>query len=316
MRPRVTFFSPLLLSLLLGPAAVQATNVLLPLYVYPSWQGWWDNVYAAIAANPTATFQVILNPDSGPGASDGDGNPPEPGYNSDWVAAVARLNAHPNVQTLGYAHTGYGARDDADVDADVAAWAAWNTAYAGPENISVHGIFFDEVPNWPGRRGRADVRYMAAREAYAREQFNVSAARPSFSSTSSSSASSTSSSSSSPSSFFFQTIYNVGAQVIHPEYFSLADSVVVYENYASEYASAGDGVLRDNVPAGLAARSSILLHDFVSDDDLPAGDVEAWLQSWVDAGLGGANILDYGYDQANTADALADIGSVARILSS
>lgn len=313
MHPRAIFS----LLALLGPAA-QATSILLPLYVYPSWQGWWDNVYAAIAANPTATFQVILNPENGPG----NGAAATPGYNSDWVAGVARLNGYPNVQTLGYAHTSYGARPAADVDADVAAWAAWNT-YAGPENISVHGIFFDEVPNWTGRKGRADVRYMAAREAHARSQFNVSSSwRPDFSSTSSGwrgrgkknpHAANWPPSSSSSSSF--QTIFNVGTQVVHPEYFAQADSVVVYENYASEYASNGDSVLRDNVPTRFAARSSILLHDFVS-ANLDAGDVEAWLRSWVDAGLGSADIVDYGYDQANTADAPADIGSVARVLSS
>lgn len=314
MHPRALFS----LLALLGPAA-RATSILLPLYVYPSWEGWWDNVYAAIAANPTATFQVILNPDNGPGGGNGNAAA-TPGYNIDWVAGVARLNAYPNVQTLGYAHTSYGARDAADVDADVAAWAAWNT-YAGPENIAVHGIFFDEVPNWTGRKGRADVHYMAAREAHARAQFNVSSWRPDFSSSSRwrGRGDKNSHSHSRPpapsSSFSFQTVFNVGTQVVHPEYFAQADSVVVYENYASAYASDADSVLRNNVPAGLAARSSILLHDFVS-ASLPAGDVEAWLRSWVDAGLGSADILDYGYDQANTADAPADIGSVASILSS
>lgn len=283
-----------LLSLLLP--AVQATKVLLPLYVYPSWQGWWDNVYTAIAANRNVSFQIILNPSNGPGGN-------TPGYNSDWIAGVARLNAYPNVQTLGYVHTSYNARSTADVQTDIAAWAGWNT-YAGA-NISVHGIFFDEVPNWSGTKGRNDVGYMAGVTAYARSQFSPRVL---------------SSSSPSQKAVFY---YNVGTKSVHAEYFAagMADYVIVYENYASAYyqaaapaAPAASSVLSANVPAGMANKSSILLHDFAL-SNLPAANVQSWLRSFEAAGLGSANILDYGYDQANTADAPADIGSVARILS-
>lgn len=296
---RATHLLPLLL-----PAA-QATKVLLPLYVYPSWQGWWDNVYAAIAAHPGVPFQVILNPDNGPGGGGGGGGGPQPGFNSDWAAGVARLNAHPNVQTFGYVYTGYGARPAADVDADVDAWAAWNddgASAAGPGDISVRGVFFDEVPNWSGRRGGDDVGFMAGRAAHARARFNATTTTTT------------------TTTMDFQTIYNVGARVAHPEYFAAAgdggaDYVVVYENYAAAYDPSV--VLRDNVPASaaLAARSSVLLHDFVA-AGLPASDVAAWLGDLVGAGLGSANVLDYGYDRANTADGPADIGSVAEMLSS
>lgn len=284
MHPK--YFVPLLLP------AVQATKVLLPLYVYPSWQGWWNNVYTAIATNPNVTFQVILNPSNGPGGS-------TPGYNSDWVTGVTKLNSYPNVLTLGYVYTSYSARPTADVQTDVAAWAGWNTytagAAGGAANISVHGIFFDEVPNWTGPRGRNDVAYMAGVTAHARSQF-------------------TQSWSSSSQTVFY---YNVGTKTVHAEYFSagMADSVVVYENYASAYRAGGaSSVLSANVPAGMANKSSILLHDFGS-SGLPASNVESWLRSFQDADLGSANILGYGYDQANTADGPADIGSVARILS-
>lgn len=43
-----------------------ATDILLPLYIYPS-SGVWDPVYDAISDNPDVTFRVIVNPDSGPG---------------------------------------------------------------------------------------------------------------------------------------------------------------------------------------------------------------------------------------------------------
>lgn len=179
--------------LFLFSSAVQATKVLLPLYIYPSWQGWWNNVFAAVGANPNVTFQIILNPLNGPGGT-------TPGYNSDWVAGVSRLNSYRNVHTLGYVHTSYNARDRADVEADVAAWAGWNAYVA--RNISVNGIFFDEVPNWATpRNGKNDVAYMANLTAYSKAQFGARAPR-------------------------FQTIYNVGTKSVHPEYFTQADYVV------------------------------------------------------------------------------------------
>lgn len=286
---RATHIIPLLLH------SAQATNVLLPLYVYPSWQGWWNNVYTAIAANPHLLFQVILNPDNGPGSGS------SPGYNSDWVTGVATLNSYPNVQTLGYVSTSWGARSASDVDADVATWAAWDSSVtSGSGNISVAGIFFDEVPNWTGSKGTSDVSYMTARSTNARSQFAAASSPP----------------------YRFQVVYNVGTQVVHSEYFGTvsstgagADLVVVYENYASAYNPST--VLANNVPSSsaLAARSAVLIHDFV-DAELSSSTVASWLDGLRGAGVGSANILDYGYDKANSADAPAAIGTVAGILSS
>lgn len=179
--------------LFLSLSAVQATKVLLPLYVYPSWQGWWNNIYTTVAANPNITFQIILNPSNGPGGD-------TPGYNSDWVTGVSKLNSYYNVHTLGYVHTSYNQRTLADVKTDVAAWAGWNTYKA--QNISVNGVFFDETPNWnPSQNGINDIDYMGNLTAYAKAQFNTTAPR-------------------------FATIFNVGTKTVHPEYFHQADYVV------------------------------------------------------------------------------------------
>ncbi|KAJ4389507.1 hypothetical protein N0V93_006977 [Gnomoniopsis smithogilvyi] len=258
----------------------EATKLLLPLYVYPSWQGWWDNIYAAIAANPNLEFQVIVNPSNGPGGS-------TPGYNSDYISGVTRLNSYPNVHTFGYVYTSYGSRSLADVNQDTSYWANWNTYTAA--NISINGVFFDETPNWTGNQGDNDVAYMTQATEYAHSLFDSETSA-------------------------FELIYNVGQQSNHLEYFDddMADFVIVFENYADQYA---DTIIQNNVPAGLADKASILLHDFNDGNNpLPSSYVQQWLQDFSNAGIGSAHILDYGYNQAQSTDAPAAISTVANIL--
>ena len=52
----------------LSTVLASSTSVLLPLYVYPS-PGVWNPVFDAITAHPNVLFYVVVNPDSGPGAS-------------------------------------------------------------------------------------------------------------------------------------------------------------------------------------------------------------------------------------------------------
>lgn len=258
----------------------EATKLILPLYVYPSWQGWWNNIYAAIAANPDLEFQVIVNPSNGPGGS-------TPGYNSDYISGVARLNSYPNVHTYGYVHTTYGSRSIADVNQDTIDWANWN-AYTA-DNISIHGIFFDEVPNWTGQRGANDVFYMSQLTDYAQSLFGQQVSS-------------------------FEIIYNVGQRCNHLEYFDddMADYVIIFENYAAEFHSV---VLTTNVPDGLAEKSSILLHEFNDDDNpLPASYVQDWLEEFINVNIGSAHILNYGYNQAQSTDPPAALEIVASIL--
>lgn len=128
-------------------ASTLATKLLLPLYQYPEGTT-WDPVYAAIEANPDVEFQIILNVDSGPGASTPDSN---------FVTGTAKLNSYSNVQTLGYVHCLYG-DDQEGVIQNVTEWAAWNTYTEA--NVSIHGIFFDETPNTES--GSNDVSFVQA----------------------------------------------------------------------------------------------------------------------------------------------------------
>lgn len=78
---------------------VSPAAILLPLYIYPL-QGAWDFVTTAVAKYPDVPFNIIVNPNSGPGVTD---DYPE----SDYIDAVASLNVYPNVNLLGYVDTAY-----------------------------------------------------------------------------------------------------------------------------------------------------------------------------------------------------------------
>lgn len=258
-----------LLGLFVAPTL--ATKLLLPLYQYPE-DGSWDSIYETIQGNPGLTFQVILNVDSGPGSSSNSGP------NSDFASATAKLNAFPNVQTLGYVHTLFGEASQDDVNANVSAWHAWNTYTQA--NTSIHGIFFDEVHNTEG--DDSDVTYMQALVDSALSTF--ASQKPTI-------------------------VFNPGSKPEHLEFYDLADYVVVFETYASEYSNS---VLSENVPSGYANQSAILIPDFASVGS--ASDAESWLKAMVDAGIASAHILNYDYLQSTSTDNPAAISSIASVL--
>ena len=115
-----------------------ALAVALPLYSWPS-PGAWNPIYSAIANNPNTTFNVIVNPNSGPGSF-----PPA----TEYIAGVAKLNSYSNVNTYGYLHTEYAVRPLSDIKSDVATYAKWNSYKAS--NIALDGIFVDEATDQTG----------------------------------------------------------------------------------------------------------------------------------------------------------------------
>jgi hypothetical protein len=85
--------------------------------------------------NPDLQFIVILNQHNGPGKH----SIPDETYSQE----IPKLNAHPNVTTVGYVRVDYCKRNIKKVFDDVAKYAAWS---AQP-NLGVQGIFVDETPN-------------------------------------------------------------------------------------------------------------------------------------------------------------------------
>lgn len=132
--------------------------ILLPLYVYPDSSATaWSNATAAIHAYPNVQWQVIVNPDSGPGttaSSPSDAN---------FITGISKLNSYPNVKTLGYVDTKYTSRAYSAVVSDIDVYASW-AGYADAD-ISIDGIFFDDVNN---TASDAIYTYMDNAAAYAR----------------------------------------------------------------------------------------------------------------------------------------------------
>ncbi|KAH8164047.1 hypothetical protein CIB48_g4189 [Xylaria polymorpha] len=141
-----------------------ATGVLLPLYVYPSAEyndgaANWKPAVAAIAASAAVPWLAVVNPGNGPGATGAPGND-----DINYIAGVSQLNAHANVQTIGYVRTNYGTSPQAELQANITSWAAWASYSGGSEDIGVDGIFFDES-------SAADFEYLNTAVTYARAAF-------------------------------------------------------------------------------------------------------------------------------------------------
>ena len=131
-----------------------STNVIIPLYIFPS-DTLWEPIYSAATNYTNLKVQVVINPSSGqPGST------PDPSY----AAGVAKLKSHLNVEVLGYIATGI----DPDTGADrrntaptfMANYASW------PIESRPTGIFFDEVV----RTSSADVIAMRSLTSDARSR--------------------------------------------------------------------------------------------------------------------------------------------------
>lgn len=92
-----------------------------------------------VNAHPTLDFIIIINPNSGPGSA-----PWWP--NEDYVREIPKLNAYPNVKTVGYVAIHYCNRPISEVFAEIETYAGWSGDKRYP-GIGVEGIFFDETPN-------------------------------------------------------------------------------------------------------------------------------------------------------------------------
>ncbi|KAK7705641.1 hypothetical protein SLS64_008010 [Diaporthe eres] len=126
------------------PKPSPATNkpfVLVPLYIYP-FPTAWEPLYVAADSHPELDFLVVVNPNNGPG--------PDILPDANYIEALARLTAAPNVKVIGYVHCSYGKRLLDELVAEVSAYRGWTHASERREDgktIVVDGIFFDEVPS-------------------------------------------------------------------------------------------------------------------------------------------------------------------------
>ncbi|KAF2017686.1 hypothetical protein BU24DRAFT_478809 [Aaosphaeria arxii CBS 175.79] len=91
-----------------------------------------------ITAHPAVDFLVVVNPNSGPG------DKPLPGH--DYEREVPKLNALPNVYTVGYIRIDYCRKPLHDVCEEIDRYAGWAEDF-DQRGLGVKGIFVDETPN-------------------------------------------------------------------------------------------------------------------------------------------------------------------------
>ena len=137
--------STLVIFIVLATRALEATQIILPLYSYPT-NSEWPGVEAALANYPGVEFILIINPSNGPGT-----------LTSEWEVAISTLKGYSNALVVGYVDTVQTSRSIGDVEGDVSSYASW------PADCRPSGIFFDDVT-------QDDVSYYSTVASFATSQ--------------------------------------------------------------------------------------------------------------------------------------------------
>jgi len=195
---------------------VNPAFLFLPLYIYPFNQS-WDAVISSIAANPGLNYQIVVSPYLANQYPD-----------LNYIAGLSSLNSFSNVQTLGYIHTTWAARDIEEVKREIDAYAGLSSYV--DSDISMDGIFFDETPS---RSSNETSEYLQNITTYAREAFSPSKAHIAF---------------------------NPGVPV-NESFYEIADTINIFENTYSAF----NLTTLDVVDWDLLARSTYAIHSFTGD---------------------------------------------------
>lgn len=114
------------------PTGAQTAGLIYPIYTDPP-SGIYSGLITLMGSNPNVPVIVILNPNSGPGAS----------ANAAYTTAIGQLQSAGAI-VLGYIETGYGVanadftpQNETTMKADIASWQSFYPA--------INGIFIDEM---------------------------------------------------------------------------------------------------------------------------------------------------------------------------
>lgn len=246
-------------------ALANAMSVLLPMYASPTSEI-LATITNAAANHPHTTFYTIVNPQTGPGPLDADGYPSQ----KEYLDAIAALNKHMNIHTLGYVHVGWAKRSPTEVNTEVNQYAHWAT-HKGAD-IRIHGIFFDEAPH---DNDQSSFDYMQKAAKLAHDKMRpYSPVRHA------------------------EVIFNPGTAV--PErYFSIADMIMWYESPAANYQGAKT---LSTIPKGHADQTAVTVNTC-----LMGADIEAMVKVMHQAGVEAAYFShDLPYKELSLLDRTAD----------
>ncbi|KAK3109787.1 hypothetical protein LTR53_016575 [Teratosphaeriaceae sp. CCFEE 6253] len=257
--------------------------ILVPLYIYPLPNA-WDALFSAAKAYPSVTFQAVINPDTGPGDSDCP--------NSDYVTAMAALNAIPNIQTLAYVHTAarfdcgpYGTwicpctQEPSALEANITKYQNWNVAGGQCGNADVHidGVFFDEAPSDANCSA-----YMSDATAFAKSTLTRGST----------------------------VLFNSG-QAVDPSFWAIADFINVLEDTEAAYDTADIGALDGE--GVYHAQTTMILHTYTDGPAILRRDVQTILGVERDA-MAGLYITDLDVYNKLPTNFTGFVGEVAAVV--
>ncbi|KAK4508027.1 hypothetical protein PRZ48_001763 [Zasmidium cellare] len=265
--------------------------VLLPLYIYPETPTTWQPLYNAANNHPNVTFQVVVNPNSGPGA----GACPN-GNDTNYINAIATLNSIPNIKTLGYIHTatsstcGSSGKDicvcsqpQSALQANISTYQNWPTAGCTANNakdIHVDGIFYDESPS-----NSTCLDYMRQITSYAKQTLTRGST----------------------------SLFNAGVQLQENGYWDVADYINIFEN--NEAALRTVNVTQLTGDGNYASQATLIVYGYTSGSDQLLDDVRDILSVKNGDGVTGLSISDlntYAAFGTNLEQFVADVDVVGQ----
>lgn len=161
-----------------------------------------------------------------------------------YTGNLAQLRTYPNAHLLGYVHVSWATRPIDDVKADINKYKHWD-AFPGPGKIKMDGIFFDEAPK----------QYSTANYAYMSNVSSFAHSKP-----------------------FSTVVFNPG-EAPASQYYAIAEQIVVWENYYSNWKSS----VISNIPNRYRSKSALVVHDFTG----TSRQQNSFVQNALDNGIGG-----------------------------
>lgn len=150
-----------------------------------------------------------------------------------YIEGISTLNSYSNVHVLGYISTGYAGVPLSQITQEIAKYANW--ANYSPQNISILGIFFDEVTSEPS----------SSSDSYVKDASDAVHANL-------------------PHAAEVSVVFNTGT-LAPAEYFNYATFIVEFESSYQEYNAQGTP---QSIQGPQRSQSAILINQTPADVDL------------------------------------------------
>jgi len=189
---------------------------------------------------------------------------------TNYIDGIAMLNSYSNVQTFGYIYSGYGSRPVSSMKEDIDVYQLWNKYTAS--DIHIDGVYLDGAPS--------KTKYLADLEDVAKYAKSTLTGG--------------------------QLLYMNPARPVEASFYSAADYINAFEDMAATVN--GNGGIQ-TVPPSVVSKSSVIIHDYTSNDTQLKIDTCALVNSGFAGGLITNNNGDFNSFGSDWAAYVADVAS-------